>query len=77
MNVPLLGHTKQLILLELRGNVSHGYELAKQLNVPLTGIYQHLKELTEEGLIDSKKEGRKKIYSLTTKGEKLVQLLKD
>jgi len=77
VNVPILGETKKRILLELEGGGLHGYQLARQLDIPVTGIYQHLKELSSEGLIISKKDARKKVYSLTEKGRKLVELIKD
>lgn len=64
------------ILNELKNNPSHGYELSKKIELPLTFIYQHLKELRNAGLIDAEEKGRKKIYHLTEKGELLLKVLK-
>ena len=68
----ILREAKRLILRELDGRSLHGYDLAKKLNLPLTGIYQHLRDLTEEGLIVSQTEGRRKLYRLTKRGEALL-----
>ena len=73
----ILGKTKKCILKELKNLSLHGYEIAKRLNIPLTGIYQHLKDLSEDGLIVSQQVGRRKIYSLTSKGEVLLSILEN
>ena len=73
----LISKTKTRILLELGNRKSHGYELARKIGIPVTGIYYHLRELSEEGLIASEKSGRRKVYSLTEKGEVLVSVLGD
>ena len=63
------------ILIELNNGKLHGYELAGKIRLPVTGIYYHLKELADEGLIVSEKSGRRKVYSLTAKGKSLVSIL--
>ena len=63
------------ILIELSNGELHGYELARKIGIPVTGIYYHLKELADEGLIVSEKSGRRKVYSLTVKGKSLVSIL--
>jgi len=73
--VVILRDTKVRILRTLGKTTLHGYELAKKLNLPITGIYQHLRDLTDERLIVSHSEGRRKIYSLTKKGEALLGIL--
>ena len=73
----LLGKTKTRILIELAKGGLHGYELARKIGIPVTGIYYHLKELSDEGFIISKESGRRKVYSLTSKGEKLISILRD
>jgi len=75
--VNLLGKTKTRILIELGKGELHGYELARKIGIPVTGIYYHLKELNDEGFIASKEFGRRKVYSLTPKGEKLISILRD
>ncbi len=71
----ILGKTKQKILYALSENEGHGYELAQRVKVPITGIYQHLKELARDGLIKSTTINRKKVYRLTEKGVILLQLI--
>lgn len=78
MNMPILGKTKQCILQELKKEPLHGYEIARRTKIPVTGIYQHLKELSKDGLIEkSEKEGRRKSYTLTKKGEALLSILSE
>jgi DNA-binding PadR family transcriptional regulator len=62
--------------MELSERSMHGYELALTLKIPVTGIYQHLKELSEDGLIQSSASGRRKVYSLTERGKKLAEVIK-
>lgn len=52
-----------------------GYDFIKfcrENGIPASSgnVYPHLKALEEAGFIDFKEEGKKKIYSLTKKGEK-------
>ncbi len=75
--VAILGETKKQIIEELRRGSSHGYELAQTLDVSVTGIYQHLKDLSGEGLIEHRKEGRRKVYRLTRRGRDLIRALGD
>jgi predicted transcriptional regulator len=75
--VPILHRTKRRILKELQTSRLHGYELAKRLNLPLTGIYQHLRELSDDKLIISQEKGRRIVYSLTKKGEALLTILEN
>ena len=73
--MPLISKTKTRILIELGNSELHGYELARKIGIPVTGIYYHLKELADEGLIVSEKSGRRKVYSLTVNGKSLVSIL--
>lgn len=73
--MPLLSKTKMRILIEFSNGKLHGYELARKIGLPVTGIYYHLKELADEGLIVSAESGRRKVYSLTAKGKSLVSIL--
>jgi predicted transcriptional regulator len=73
--VPLLSKTKMRILIELGNGKLHGYELARKIGIPVTGIYYHLKELADEGLIVSEKSGRRRVNSLTAKGKSLISIL--
>ena len=75
MGVAIVQKTKKEILIEIKKDKLHGYEIAHRIGVSVTGIYQHLRDLKDEGLIESEKNGRKKIYFLTKKGEALLSIL--
>jgi DNA-binding PadR family transcriptional regulator len=75
--VAILQKTKKRILRALSVRRLHGYELSKLLHLPVTGIYQHLRSLSEDGLVVSERIGRKKVYSLTPKGETLLSVVED
>lgn len=71
----ILGKAKHKILTSLAQTPLHGYELSKKLDLPLTGIYQHLKELSEAGLIAAKSQGSRKRYQITPRGSSLLQII--
>lgn len=73
--VVILKVTKRRILARLRDGGLHGYQLAKDVDMPVTGIYQHLRELEAEGLITYKRIDRRKVFFLTEKGTKLIDIL--
>jgi DNA-binding PadR family transcriptional regulator len=68
-----LTDSKRRILSLLEEEPKHGYILAKELNVQGSTIYQHLSELKDAGYIESEEEGRRKVYSLTEKGELILK----
>ena len=68
----VVSQTKKVILQEIHNNQFHGYVIAKNLNLPLSSIYEHLKELRQAGLVKYSKQGRRKIYQLTDKGIMLL-----
>jgi DNA-binding PadR family transcriptional regulator len=69
----IISQTKKKILLEIKDNTFHGYILSKKLEIPISSVYEHLKELREAGLIEYKEEDRRKIYQLTEKGLMLLK----
>lgn len=75
----LIGETKLDILRELKNGPAHGYAIAEEIGVSSGGIYTHLNELEEEGMItvtEQREEGRKqKYYELTESGELLLEAL--
>lgn len=75
----LIGDTKLDILLRLREEPTHGYTLAKELEISSGYVYKHLEELQDAGMIDvheSESEGRKRTtYRLTENGELLLKAL--
>jgi len=74
-----IGETKEKILYSLERQSSHGYELSKTLDVPLSTIYGHLKEFRQRKLIKPVNEStdRKIIYELTEKGKRVLQVIKE
>jgi DNA-binding PadR family transcriptional regulator len=75
----LIGDTKLDVLLRLREEPAHGYELAKELNISSGYVYSHLDDLQEAGVIEvhqTESEGRERTtYSLTENGEMLLTAL--
>lgn len=75
----LIGETKLSILLELTDEAKHGYQIADDLGVPSGGVYNHLRDLEEAGMvevIEVQESGRgKKTYRLTENGELLLTAL--
>jgi DNA-binding PadR family transcriptional regulator len=74
-----IGETKEKILYSLEKHPSHGYELSKTLDVPLSTIYGHLKEFRQRKLINSVEDihERRIIYELTEKGKRVLQVIKE
>jgi len=73
----LLPNTKRRILLELKGGGVHGYELAKRLGMSVTAIYPQLRSLSEDKLISAQLTNRRKVYTLTDKGRKLLAIIEN
>jgi len=66
--------TEKLRLLSaLEEKPRHGYELAKDFERHGSTIYQHLHELEDAGYIESEQDERRIIYSVTRKGELLLE----
>lgn len=70
--------TKLYTLLLLEAEPKHGYRIIKDLE-KMTGkkpttshIYPFLNKLSEKGYVETEKEGRKKVYTLTDEGEEFV-----
>ena len=51
----------------------HGYVLAKELGVRGSTIYEHLGQLEDHGYIKGEEDGRRRIYSLTRRGELILE----
>ena len=69
----IIGQRKRRILKEIKKNPSHGYAISKNLKIPVSSIYEHLRDLREHGLVEFKKEKRRKVYRLTKKGKMLLK----
>ena len=69
----IIGQRKKKILKEIEKNPSHGYAISRKLGIPISSIYEHLKDLREHGLVEPRKEKRRKVYKLTKKGEMLLR----
>ena len=76
----LLGSTKESILRELEGEPKHGYAIAEAVDISKGGVYSHLQDLEEDGMVtvdEVEEDGRGvKTYRLTEAGELLVKALK-
>jgi DNA-binding PadR family transcriptional regulator len=76
----LLGATKELILREIEGEPKHGYAIADAVDISKGGVYSHLQDLKEAGMVavdEEEEDGRGvKTYRLTEAGELLVAALK-
>ena len=68
-----LTDAKRNILLELADKPQHGYVLAKKLGIQGSTIYEHLQQLENNEYVLSEQDGRRKVYSLTRKGELIVE----
>jgi len=79
--VSLIGESKFQILRLLNESPSHGYEMHKKMGVTTSTIYQHLEELEEAGMVESKSvEGDTRTrteYHITDKGSQLIDLLSE
>lgn len=64
-----LTDAKRNILSLIEEEPRHGYVLAKELSVQGSTIYEHLEQLEDAGYIVGEQDGRRKIYSLTKRGE--------
>jgi DNA-binding MarR family transcriptional regulator len=68
-----LTEAKKRILAELYESPRHGYALSKELSVRGSTMYEHLDQLSENNYVESEQDGRRKVYSLTQKGELIVE----
>lgn len=72
------GILKLLILKELEKDDATGYDLIKKISIktskkPSPGsVYPLLKELTNSGFLNVRAEGKKKVYSISKKGRKVL-----
>ena len=65
------------LLIELTGNPTHGFKLAREIGTTSSHATTKLNEFEEQGLVTSEKQGRRKIYSLTEKGRAKAEALVD
>jgi len=77
-NLNISNTTKLYTLLLLETEPKHGYQIIDDLE-QMTGkrpttshIYPFLQELAEREYVDTRKDGRKKVYELTEDGENFV-----
>jgi len=64
-----LTDAKRDILSLIETQARHGYAIAKELGKQGPTVYEHLHELEEAGYVESEKNGRRKVYSLTECGQ--------
>lgn len=76
--VDVITQIKRSILRHIKENNNnnnmYGYKLSKELSIPLSTVYEHLKTLHEDDYIKKKQENTKRqiIYNITQKGEYLL-----
>ncbi len=71
----ILGRTKKKILKQIENKPLHGYKIASALNLSLSTVYGHLKDLKQMNLIKEEDEqNRSKKYTLTEKGKELLRI---
>lgn len=68
-----LTDAKRRILSMLDEEPRHGYALAKDLGKQGPTVYEHLQDLEEAGYIEGEQDDRRKIYSLTERGQLTLQ----
>ena len=68
-----LTDAKRSILSLLEDEPSHGYAIAKELGKQGPTIYEHLQELESAGYIQGQQSDRRKTYTLTQKGELILE----
>lgn len=71
--------TKVKILSILNMKDMHGYEIWKRIGriMKIQAVYQHLNELERLNLVKSQLTGRRRIYSLTSKGRSLLKAVEE
>ncbi len=74
-----IGMTKQKILFHIGEQASYGYGIAKKLDIPVSTVYGHLKDLHKREIISRKRKNsdRQIYYTLTEKGERLITVLRE
>src|SRR3954454_15851702 len=68
----LSDHSRRTILAIVRDHPATAGELADALPIARPGVSRHLRVLREAGLVDARKEGQRRIYSL--RPEALVEV---
>lgn len=64
-----LTDAKRKVLVLLDEEPRHGYALAKELGKQGPTVYEHLQELEEAGYVEGEENGRRKVYTLTERGQ--------
>lgn len=74
-----IGERKKEILFHIKEQDSYGYEIAKTLDIPVSTVYGHIKDLFEKEIISRKRKNadRQIYYYLTEKGKRLVTVLNE
>ena len=75
----IIGHKKRRILQLIKNSPTYGYKISKELNIPLSTVYGHLKYLKDLNLIEKSSENKKRqiFYILSTKGKFLLKAIED
>lgn len=77
----LIPEIQMEILRRLSSSPGHGYKLHKDVGAATSTIYNHLNELEEAGMVESRKikddSRNKKEYRITERGRQLLELLEE
>jgi DNA-binding PadR family transcriptional regulator len=68
-----LTDAKREILSLIDEEPRHGYVIAQELGKQGPTVYEHLGELEDAGYVTSEPDDRRKVYSLTDRGELVVE----
>lgn len=68
-----LTEPKLRILNLLAEDSRHGYDLAKELELHGSTVYEHLHDLEEANYIEGEEDGRRIIYRPTEKGQLILK----
>ena len=68
-----LTQAKLQILRLLSDEPRHGYVISDELDRHGSTVYEHLHKLEEENYVEGKEDGRRIVYSLTEKGELILE----
>lgn len=71
--------TKEKILRRLSRKDTYGYDLWKKLGKTVTraAVYQHLKELSEKGLIVGYAKSGRRLFKVTERGKRVLRAIED
>ncbi len=77
MLIALSTETRRKIMLLLAGGEKNQSELAEELGLTQATVNHHMKELLKLGIVKSRKEGRRVIYSLNCDVDTMMRIVRE